>query len=73
MTGAITNGNTLALTVTGASDKLLLDAASAATSLSFNGSTGTLELNTNGNTDAGQRAGDWRRHGSAGRRRLDAD
>ena len=43
---AITNTGALALTVTGANDKLLLDAASAATSASFNGSTGTLELNS---------------------------
>jgi hypothetical protein len=39
----------LALTVGGgASDRLLLDAASTATSLGFSGSTGTLELNTSG-------------------------
>src|SRR6202040_1376811 len=46
---AITNSGSLALTVgSGASDKLLLDAGSAATSLGFSGSTGTLELNTSG-------------------------
>src|SRR5438105_5348411 len=46
---AISTSGSLALTVgSGASDKLLLDAGSAATSLSFSGSTGTLELNTNG-------------------------
>src|SRR5437762_3359765 len=44
---AITNSGSLALTVgSGASDKLLLDAGSAATSLNFSGSTGTLELNS---------------------------
>jgi large repetitive protein len=49
VTGAITNTGTLALTVgSGASDKLLLDAASAATSVTFSGTTGTLELNTAG-------------------------
>ena len=38
-----------ALTIgSGASDKLLLDAASAATSATFSGSTGTLEINTAG-------------------------
>ena len=49
MQQAVTNGGSLALTVgSGASDKLLLDAASTATSLTFAGSTGTLELNTSG-------------------------
>src|SRR5207248_2750475 len=45
---AITNTGTLALTITGASDRLKLNGASAASSLSFNGSSGTLELNTSG-------------------------
>jgi hypothetical protein len=46
---AITNSGALKLAVSsGASDTLLLDAASAATSLTFSGSTGTLELNTSG-------------------------
>src|SRR5438477_594061 len=46
---AISNSGTLALTIgSGASDKLLLDAGSAATSLTFSGSTGTLELNGSG-------------------------
>jgi hypothetical protein len=46
---AISNSGSLALTIgSGASDKLLLDASSAATSLSFSGSTGVLELNTSG-------------------------
>src|SRR5207253_1756818 len=45
---AVTNTGTLALTVTGASDRLKLNAASAASSLSFNRSSGTLELNTSG-------------------------
>ena len=49
VTGAITDiGNALALTITGASDKLLLDAASVAKSGSFNGSTGTLEIGASG-------------------------
>src|SRR5439155_703185 len=48
VTGAITNsGSALVLAITGASDKLLLDASSAAKTLTF-GSSGTLELNTNG-------------------------
>src|SRR6202040_1728885 len=38
----------LALTVTGAGDTLLLDAASDAKSLSFNSSTGTLGLSSTG-------------------------
>src|SRR5262249_49318233 len=42
---AIANTASLALQVTSASDTLKLDAASAATSLSFNGSSGTLEFN----------------------------
>ena len=42
-----TLGGTTALTITGASDTLKLDATSAATSLTFS-STGTLELNTAG-------------------------
>src|SRR5947208_828667 len=48
VTGAITNTGTLALTIAGASDKLLLDAASAASTATFSGSTGTLELGTSG-------------------------
>ncbi len=49
MNGTITNNGSLALTVgSDASDKLLLDAASAATSLTFSGATGTLEVNTSG-------------------------
>src|SRR5262249_4525435 len=44
VTGAIGDSGSLALIVTGAGDKLLLDASSAAASLTFNGSTGTLEL-----------------------------
>ena len=48
VTGSITNsGGTLVLTITGAGDKLLLDAASAAKTVTF-GSSGTLELNTSG-------------------------
>src|SRR5205814_1554788 len=43
------NSGAFALTIgSGASDKLLLDAGSAATSLNFSGSTGTLELNSSG-------------------------
>src|SRR5262249_21005853 len=44
VTGAIGDSGSLALIATGAGDKLLLDASSAAASLTFNGSTGTLEL-----------------------------
>ena len=45
----VTNEGVLALLVTGAGDTLLLDAATAATSLSFNGSSGTLEIGSAGN------------------------
>ena len=48
--GTITNGNggAIALTVTGANDTLLLDGTSSATSVSFNSSTGTLEVGASG-------------------------
>jgi hypothetical protein len=46
VTGAVTGISTLAIG-SGATDRLLLDAANSATSLTFAGSTGTLELNSN--------------------------
>jgi len=49
VTGVVTGVNTLAIGG-GASDKLLLDGASSATSVTFAGSTGTLEINTAGET-----------------------
>src|SRR4029077_4789245 len=48
MVGAISGGSPALTVGSGASDKLLLDAADAATSATFSGSTGTLELNTLG-------------------------
>src|SRR4029077_252478 len=48
MVGAISGGSPALTVGSGASDKLLLDAADAATSATFSGSTGTLELNTAG-------------------------
>src|SRR6185312_14275290 len=54
--GAVTDsGGALALLVSGDADDLLLDGASAAKSLDFNGHKGTLELNSSGSltlTDA---------------------
>src|ERR1700694_4792858 len=45
--GTISDGaDALVLTITGATDTLLLDGVSAADDVSFNGSTGTLELNS---------------------------
>src|SRR5262249_51500794 len=46
--GITDSGNALSLKITGAGDKPLLDAASAANTLTFNGASGTLELNTSG-------------------------
>jgi hypothetical protein len=42
------NGGTLTLTISGSADRLLLDFNSTANAVSFNGNSGTLELNSNG-------------------------